>query len=300
MTQPQSSAQRGFVDRQGLDVVRHESDLGFWESTSRSPHPRLRGLIEGSYQGWVEKSTRTMLRREVPSGIIPVIIIMGPAYGLLDPTGLARPRYVGSFVAGLHESFALTESPSFGMCLQVNFNPLGAYQLLGVPMHSLVNSAVALEDVLGQGARNLAARMQEAADWGSRFDMLDTFLAGRLMRAILPSPGMAWAWQQLKATGGLVDAGSLAAHIGCSHKHLITRFRRELGLPPKALARIIRFSRVTKMLGRNHVNHWARIAQSCGYYDQAHLIREFRSFAGSTPGEYLGRLLPDGGGVSGN
>ena len=89
------------------------------------------------------------MRREVPAGIIPFIINLGPAYGLLDPSGRTPPRYVGSFVAGLHESFALTESPCFGMCVQVNLNPLGARQLLGVPMHSLANCEIELEDILG-------------------------------------------------------------------------------------------------------------------------------------------------------
>jgi AraC-like DNA-binding protein len=300
MTQLETSACTGRSDPSPLHVVRHDSGLGFWESTSRLPDPRLRGLVAGPYQGWVEKTTGTKLRRECPAGIVPVIINLGPAYGLIDPTGQSRPRYVGSFVAGLHESFALTESPEFGTCLQVNFNPLGAYQLLGVPMHSLTNCVIELEDLLGPSAQHLVDRMQDVADWEVRFQILDAFIADRLEKAKPVSPGIRWAWRQLKQTGGLIGAGKLADEIGCSHKHLITQFRREIGLPPKALARIIRFSRVTKALGQNHVDSWIQIAQECGYYDQAHLIRDFRDFAGSTPGEYLGRLLPDGGGVAGD
>jgi AraC-like DNA-binding protein len=281
-------------------VVRHDSNLGFWECTTREPDPRLRGWIEGPYQGWVEMRTATMLRREVPAGIIPVIINLGPAYGIIDPTGRMPPRYVDSFVAGLHESFALTESPGFGTCLQVNLNPVGASQLLGVPMHSLANSVIELEDVIGITARHLTERMQDVSDWGSRFQILDEFIANRLARSTGPSPGICWAWRQLNETGGLIGARALASELGCSHKHLITRFRREIGLPPKVMARIIRFSRVTGLLKTNQVNNWVRIANQCGYYDQAHLIRDFREFAGSTPGEFLGRMLPDGGGVSGD
>ena len=300
MTTLETSTITGRRDEPPLRVVCHDSDLGYWQSTSREPDHRLRGLIEGPYQGWVEKTTRTWLRREVPAGIIPMIINLGPAYGLVDPSGQTPTRYVGSFVAGLHESFAMTESPRVGTCLQVNFNPVGASQLLGVPMNTLANCAIELEDVIGITARRLATRMQEAFDWHARFCMLDEFLIDRLGRTIPPSPGIVWAWRRLNETGGMISARSLAAELGCSNKHLITRFRREIGLPPKAVARIIRFSRVAEALKQNQVNHWARIAQHCGYFDQAHLIRDFREFAGSTPGEYLGRVLPDGGGIAGD
>jgi AraC-like DNA-binding protein len=300
MTQRKRSACTGHSDASRLRVVRHDSDLGFWESTSREPDARLRELIEGPYQGWVEKMTGGMLRREVPSGIVPMIINLGPAYGLIDPTGQTQPRYLGSFVAGMHDSFALTQSPGFATCLQVNLKPLGARQLLNVPMHSLANCVIELEDVLGITARHLAERMQDVSDWESRFQILDAFIALRLAKAKSPPPGICWAWRQLNETGGLIGARSLAAELGCSHKHLITQFRREIGLPPKTLARILRFSRVTEALSRNRVESWAQIAHLCGYYDQAHLIRDFREFAGSTPGEYLGRVLPDGGGIAGD
>ena len=142
MTRTETSACTGRSDTSRLRVVRHDSDLGFWECNSREPDPRLRALIEGPYQGWVEKMAGGMLRREVPSGIIPMIINLGPAYGLIDPTGRIRPRYLGSFVAGLHESFALTESPGFATCVQVNLKPLAARQLLDMPMHLLANCVV--------------------------------------------------------------------------------------------------------------------------------------------------------------
>jgi AraC-like DNA-binding protein len=299
MTKIEGSALTGRSDTPRLRVVRHDSELGYWESTFGDPDPRLRGLVEGPYQGWVESTTAAMMRREVPSGIVPVIINLGPPYGVIDTSGRMQPRYLGSFVAGLHDSFALIESGGFAICLQFNLSPLGAYQFLGVPMHTLTNRVIELDDILGTTASRLTAQLQDAPDWETRFGILDAFIANRLASAKSPSPGIRWAWRQLNEAGGLIDVGSLASELNCSHKHLITQFRREIGLPPKTLARIVRFSRVSRILKRNDVTNWALIAQRCGYYDQAHLIRDFREFAGSTPGEYLGRILPDGGGVAG-
>ena len=126
MPRQENLAPTGQSDAPGTRSVRHDSELGFWESTTRRADPLLAGLVVGPYQGWIEKTTEPMSRREVPAGIIPIIINLGPAYGVLDPAGRTPPRFLGSFVAGLHESFALIQSNGFAECLQVNLTPLGA------------------------------------------------------------------------------------------------------------------------------------------------------------------------------
>jgi AraC-like DNA-binding protein len=70
-------------------------------------------------------------------------------------------------------------------------------------------------------------------------------------------------------------------------------------MPPKALARILRFDRVAERLLAVTEPRLAEVAYDCGYYDQAHLNRDFREFARTTPSAYLARRLPDGGGVTG-
>jgi len=71
-----------------------------------------------------------------------------------------------------------------------------------------------------------------------------------------------------------------------------------VGLPPKTVGRILRFDRVAQQLLEVDAPRLAEVAYDCGYYDQAHLNRDFRDFAGTTPGDYLTRRLPDGGGVT--
>jgi transcriptional regulator GlxA family with amidase domain len=68
-------------------------------------------------------------------------------------------------------------------------------------------------------------------------------------------------------------------------------------MPPKTLARVLRFERVSRLLREAPDPRLAEVAFDCGYYDQAHLNRDFREFAGTTPGEYLASRLPDGAGV---
>jgi AraC-like DNA-binding protein len=67
---------------------------------------------------------------------------------------------------------------------------------------------------------------------------------------------------------------------------LITRFRQQVGLPPKTAARLIRFDAVWRRLADRPPARWDQIAAECGYADQAHLIRDFRQFTGATPTEF--------------
>ena len=77
--------------------------------------------------------------------------------------------------------------------------------------------------------------------------------------------------------------GALAEAIGCSRKHLVSQFRAQVGLPPKSVARILRFERAEKLLSRSGARP-LEVALACGYFDQSHLIRDFRELAGATPG----------------
>jgi AraC-like DNA-binding protein len=181
--------------------------------------------------------------------------------------------------------------------MQVNLTPLGAARLLGATLGELANRVVALDDALGRASRDLADRLWEAGDWAPRFALLDAWLRARLAAAAPPSADLAWAWGQLRASGGKAAVGALAASIGCSRKHLSVRFRRAFGLPPKTVAQVLRFAGAIDRLDREPPPSLAAVAAECGYSDQPHLNRDFRRFAGLTPTAYFERRLPPPGGL---
>ncbi|HTZ62791.1 MAG TPA: helix-turn-helix transcriptional regulator [Solirubrobacteraceae bacterium] len=87
------------------------------------------------------------------------------------------------------------------------------------------------------------------------------------------------------ASHGRLRVSDLTSELGCSRKHLAARFREHVGLPPKVYARMLRFRRATDLLSAGQ--SIAETAAECGYYDQPHLDRDFREFAGTTPSAYL-------------
>ena len=109
-------------------------------------------------------------------------------------------------------------------------------------------------------------------------------------RALI-APEVRYAWRTLLATRGAVSVAELAEETGWSSRHLDNRFRSEIGLTPKAAARVIRFDRARRMLmhrvGSGAAPALADLAAAGGYYDQAHLAREFRGLAGVPPSRWL-------------
>jgi len=270
-------------------IEHHASPTGEWETATRAPHPALAPLVARGYLGYVERAAPPR-RLEVPHAAIVVIINLGPPLAVDDSGPL------GSFVAGLYDRAVVTHQPGEQSGIQLDLTPLGARMLLGLPMRHLARQVVELEDVLGG---TLAAELRDRDDWASRFDRLDAFLLGRLDRATQPRPDVAFAWSRLVATHGAVGVAQLCAELGCSRRHLAARFGDDVGLAPKAVARILRFQRVLDLLAaEGGAGRFAEIAACGGYYDQPHLNRDFRELAGCTPTEYLARLLPEGRGVA--
>ena len=276
--------------------VRHEWELGWWEQVFRQPDPRLRRHVIGPYLGWREQTARTLRRRETASGIIPLIINLGSPYRVIPGAGAGDTRT--SFIAGLYEAWVDVEGPLATTAIQVNFTPIAARELFRVPMGELANRVVELEDLLDGGESSLVERLRNTPAWSARFDLLEEFLLRRLAGSKgTPSP-VAWAWQQLETSRGCAGIGALAADLGWSHRHLIARFREHVGLPPRTVARILRFQRAMSLLTRPLPGSLSRIALEAGYYDQAHFNRDFNEFAGGTPTALLAQRIPDGGGLA--
>jgi len=276
---------------------RHRSALGGWEMVTAAPAPVLRGLV-GSYTGYVEDSPVPRRRVEVPSQHATLILSLGPTIDVAYPHRDGGPARHTCFVASLHDTWAQTAFTGHQEGVEVRLSPLALRMLLGLPMHEIANRVVALDDLLGREADLLVERLAGLRTWEERFRTIDAALAARLREASEPAPSIAWAWRRLRASAGAVPVRSLAAEIGCSPRHLVAGFRDHVGLPPKRVARILRFGRVLSLLEQRGGHGLGDIAAACGYADQPHLNRDFRAFTGSSPREFLARRMPGGGGIA--
>jgi AraC-like DNA-binding protein len=199
-----------------------------------------------------------------------------------------------AWVSGLADSYSVVEFGESYASIDLELTPLGAYRVLGRPLHELAGSVVSLEDLFGMTGRDLADGLRTSDGWDQAFDLIDEFLLARVRDGPLPTPAVAWAWARMRAGAGRVPVEALADEVGCSRRYLQTKFREQIGMAPKAVSRLIRFEAVCRAVQRAP-GRWAEIAAEAGYCDQSHLNRDFRELAGSTPTEFVRRLIPGGG-----
>jgi AraC-like DNA-binding protein len=264
------------------------------ESVRGAPAPALRPFIAW-YSGYRQAGLPPARHRGLPSPYLTVI------FTLDDPLVLAAhpdPRQApGSYrilVGGLHTAPALVTHDGRQSGVQLQLSPLGAMALLGVPAGELAGIDVDGPALLGTFADEIAERMREQPDWPGRFAVINEMLTARLAGsgatdAVRPEVGH--AWRLMLKSDGLCNVAAVAAETGWSDRYLRRRFREETGLTPKAAARVIRFDRARRRLQAQATSgeqpSLARLAADFGYYDQAHLAREFRELAGCAPSAWV-------------
>jgi AraC-like DNA-binding protein len=248
--------------------------------------PALRQHIARYWGYWERTGVPTRQREPAGTGVV-LIFGLGPELGVVDPAAPTRPaQRFGSFIGGPDDSCAVIEHDGEMRGVQVDLTPLAARMVFRVPMHELARRVVSLQDVLGRQGRLLEEQLFEAPSWERRFALIEAALGARLGAAEPPPPDVDWAWRRLRASHGRLRVEELAAELGCSRKHLAVRFREHVGLPPKLYARVLRFAHAAELLQTSSATTIADVASSCGYYDQAHLDRDFREFARTTPSAF--------------
>ncbi|WP_127598275.1 helix-turn-helix domain-containing protein [Nitratireductor alexandrii] len=214
---------------------------------------------------------------------VPLIVGFGEPFRIaLGRAPTADERY-NSFTSGLYPGFVLIDSTGRAECIQIDFTPLGARRFFGIPMCEIARRMVQLDELGDPDITDLRDRLGEHGDWRHRFAAVETLLRRRLAAAAPRHGATAWAYQRILASHGTVRIGALARSLDCSRKHLNQRFGEEIGIGPKATARMVRFNRALTIARRAETADWAQIAADCGYADQAHLVREFRVFSGASP-----------------
>jgi AraC-like DNA-binding protein len=232
------------------------------------PDARLRRLLAHGYIGADERSPANFV---IPAGVMTPLVVD------VDPSPLRPP----ALVYGPNGSHTVVKGDCPPGYIETCLAPLGGYALFGPAVADIGESIVGLDDLLGADARRLAEQVQSAPTWTGRARAVDAFLLDRRARGPQPSAEVSAAWHLLVQSSGTSPIGAIAREVGWSHKHLITRFKQQIGVAPRLAARLLRLSRVWWLIESGQ--GWARIAAESGYADQSHLVREFRQFTGTTP-----------------
>lgn len=173
--------------------------------------------------------------------------------------------------------------------LGVRFNPGGASGYFRVPARELTDQDHDLAGLWGAEVGGLVARLAECWSPRERLALVEALLLRR-RKALQSSARCALQVAELVvAEAGQMRIGRLAERAGYSRQYLARLFDEHVGVAPKLLARIERFSSIVTRVQTGAAQGWADAAAAHGYYDQAHFIHEFTEFAGVTPTAYFAR-----------
>jgi AraC-like DNA-binding protein len=251
------------------------------------PFPPLSQFVE---YVWFQQGSAPShpLERIVPSGTSELVIALddaplrtaGREGGVLESVGSAL------FCGAQSAPFVIdtqTRTPLIG----VHFKPGGAFPFFAPPAVELRNARVGLRDLWGGAAAVLCEQLAAAPTAAARFALLEGSLLARAGRPLARHPAVTYGLGALDSAEGAVTVAAVTEKTGLSRRRFIELFDREVGLTPKLFARVRRLQAVLRRLEDPAGPGWAEVALAHGYFDQAHLIRDFRQFTGLSPTAYL-------------
>ena len=274
----------------------HKSVLGEWKLLLLDVHEALRGIITHVWYG--VGSVAYARDRILPRASSLLLINVGPPqYMVLRGPPEQRVPFTDIWFSGISDTAIDTEAPLGSAVVGVAFTATGAATMLRLPPRLTANQTGSLESLIGTEARSLHQRLLETPDAVSRLVCVEDFLLRRCLSGSGIHPLVNWASQILAASGGRVGTRELVRESGYSRKHLATLFKEHIGLAPKTVGRIHRFQSALNTISANDSPDWCRLALNVGYYDQAHMINDFRDLSGLTPREISRMARPDANSV---
>lgn len=274
-----------------LKALTFESPVGVWTLSLWEPAPDLRPAVTGL---WATTAQTVAFREKViPRETVELMVNFGGRQLVHWPDRPVGPQpFRRAWVSGLQTECLEIESPSAAQLIAASLHPAHAGGLLGIAGRELRGRVIELDDVVTRTAADLADRLEETSSAIGRFLLFEDFLRDRLRRQRRGVPAAVRAIERIFDSGGRLSAAALRTEIGCSARYLETQLAEHVGLSPKRLSTLVRFSRAIERVRGAQAVDWSAVAIDCGYYDQSHFYRDFGRFTGTTPGAFLAQRDP--------
>ncbi len=227
--------------------------------------------------------------RFLPDGHIELVIDLREStnYWCLEDNYAAMQTVRGGWISGVHRRFITIEAAQGASMLVVRFRPGCISSLLGIPAVEIAGQVVPMDALWGNNFQGLRQQLLEAVAPADKFARLEAFFLKKLRKAEPANPVIDFALERLFSLDTGAGIAAIAEKSGYSHKHFVSLFYKHVGISPKAYSRVLKFQQAVQRLEQTRKPDWSQLAFTCGYYDQAHFINEFKAFSGIAPNFYL-------------
>jgi AraC-like DNA-binding protein len=252
---------------------------------SRAPAPALRPFVRTVWVSQDDVSSRATREHVLPNGETHVVFRLSDTPLRLFASAADRAgRVVGHcIVGGPRSSFTVRDVSQPVSSVGAQLHAGAASLVLGVSADEIAERHTRLDEIWGSIVFEMRERIALAGPPDRQLALFESLLAARLPRVRALHPAVAEALARFDPAA---DVRALVARSGYSHRRFAELFRRAVGLAPKRFARVRRFQRALEQAAAQAEPSWADLALGAGYSDQSHFNREFREFAGVTPGRY--------------
>jgi AraC-like DNA-binding protein len=171
------------------------------------------------------------------------------------------------------------------LVIKIGFQPGALHRLLEIPMVELAGiAAVDATDFLGKEVNMVNEQICEAPGFDEMKMIIENFLFQKF-KNIKPQLPIDAVLPVMISKGGLGAIEDFASHACLSNRQFERVFKNRMGFSPKFFSRLVRFANAWVLKETSPGVSWTKIAHHCGYYDQMHLIKDFKEFAGANPSE---------------
>ena len=246
------------------------------------PPAEIASIVECFWTRRVQSSVELLTHRVLPDGCVDIIL----AFDRGAPSAVG----VGAMTKPL-----VVRGRSPALSIGVRFRPGFALAAFGLPASELTDETVAWS-LLARDADEELAHLAAASDDDARLRGVIAMVARRFAAVAPPPAAVRESLRRIVAADGMLRIASLAPEIGVSRQQLARLFAVHVGVAPKVLARVMRVraaiaradaARADAARGANPYGvDWSAVAYDLGYYDQPHLVDEFKAITGLTPGAW--------------
>ena len=250
------------------------------------PAPPLDNHIDYFY--YLDGSMPYPREKILPTGWLDLEVNFGGAIRIYDAGGTKSvATCVDSWWAGVWSTYGTVEWPINIQLIGIHFKPGGAYPFLNFPLSELHNQIISTEAIWGASVTELRERLYAAPTIQARLALLEQLLLARLCEVPHGLTAVRYAVREIVEHHGALSIQALSDHIGISQNHLLTQFKRMVGISPNALACLYRLKHVLHSIDPTQSVDWTLIADQAHYYDQSHFSNDFKTFTGHSPTDYL-------------
>lgn len=252
------------------------------------PHPELHSLVKCHWTLEIPAAPDPQRQRIIPDGCLEMIFILGDDIRRYTSGNefIIQPRamVLGQITRPFH-----VQPVGHVRSFAVRFYPYGFANFVALPIADLADKETPLALLFGEGpARELEREITLAMDTAKRIEAVERFLLAKLGDAAMVDGLVTATIEDLFSTGGSASIGALLEKNPSRRRQIERKFRKQVGLSPKQLGKVIRLQAALRMLLDRQSRSLTQVAYESEYYDQAHFIKDFKEFTGINPKEFLG------------